>query len=1052
MAEPGGGAEEGLRTKAAALASRVFFHLEEPGQALRLALESKGMDLFEVGASGGRGDEPYVDCLIGAAMDAYVTRKTKGEGEEKEEEEGGELDQEKLRAVVQKLFERCYECGRYEHALGVALEAMEVERVVEILDRCGGGGSGDAVQFLKVLKYALGLATGWVMVGGSSSSTASSSSNGKSFRKEVVEVIAQHLQSIVDDGTIGRPVRKASAVSLSQAYQILNDARRVAVIVSKLLDGGLGGEPGQEEGDDDGGLLGLQLCFDLMDSGDQSFANAVATNLPKKPAATAEAAGDAPADAAVGGEEEMGEGESVNRTDDVWDRYNKANRVLTGGFACELALSFLHKNSNSDRLIMENLKKALEERGVGRNSVLHNCAVLTHSYLNAGTTDDSFLRDHLEWMKKASNWAKFSATASLGVIHAGHITEAMPLLEPYLPASQATADPSAVSPTGGYAEGGSLYALGLIHGSHAGSSSSDRKETNSFLRTHLRASHANEAMSHGASLAVGLTALGTNDLDAVTDLKELLYTDSAVAGEGAGIAIGMVLVGSGAGNVRHNVADARDADEVAEVVAELKNYARETQHEKIIRGIAIGLALVNYGQEENADAVIDEMRADRDPILRYGAQYALALAYCGTGSNKAVRILLHTAVSDVSDDVRMAAVIALSFVLYKTPHRVPQLVKLLLESFNPHVRYGSCMAVGIAMAGTGDAESIALLEPMLSDMTDFVRQGALLGTAMIYMQQTDSGSTGKGGKKIKAFREKLVSTVSDKHQTTLTKMGAILATGLIDAGGRNCSLDLGSKNGFTKMTSAVGTVLWLQHWYWFPMMHMLSLAITPTFTIGLNRDFKFPKTFEITCNAKPSHYAYPKKLEEKKEEKKKRVETVTLSITAKSKARLARKKAKEGGESPMEQDEEKSAPNASEDAGAKSMDIDGTKSEENLEESEVKPKPKREPELTTFSLSNPCRITKAQAEVCAFNLQQRYRPIHHEEKPCGVIMVTDSTPGEDEDLGTVKAPSIESEGEADPPEPFEWTPPNHPDAQRNNTDDASSADDKDSTTTNPTSE
>merc|ERR1712038_1313772 len=95
-------------------------------------------------------------------------------------------------------------------------------------------------------------------------------------------------------------------------------------------------------------------------------------------------------------------------------------------------------------------------------------------------------------------------------------------------------------------------------------------------------------------------------------------------------------------------------------------------------------------------------------------------------------------VSDVSDDVRMAAVIGLAFVLYKTPHRVPQLVKLLLESFNPHVRYASCMAVGIAMAGSGDSESIALLEPMLTDMSDFVRQGALLGTSLVYMQQGDS--------------------------------------------------------------------------------------------------------------------------------------------------------------------------------------------------------------------------------------------------------------------------------------------------------------------------
>ena len=34
---------------------------------------------------------------------------------------------------------------------------------------------------------------------------------------------------------------------------------------------------------------------------------------------------------------------------------------------------------------------------------------------------------------------------------------------------------------------------------------------------------------------------------------------------------------------------------------------------------------------------------------------------------------------------------------------------------------------------------------------------------------------------------------------------------------------------------------------------------------------------------------------------------------------------------------------------------------------------------------------------------------------------------EEEDLGAVKPPSMEVEGEADPPEPFEWAPPGHDD-------------------------
>jgi 26S proteasome regulatory subunit N2 len=217
---------------------------------------------------------------------------------------------------------------------------------------------------------------------------------------------------------------------------------------------------------------------------------------------------------------------------------------------------------------------------------------------------------------------------------------------------------------------------------------------------------------------------------------------------------------------------------------------------------------------------------------------------------------------------------------------------------------------------------------------------------------------------------------------------------------------------------------------------MFSLAVTPTCTIGLNKDFKYPKKFEIQCNSKPSVFAYPKKLEEKKEEKKKRVETVTLSTTAKSKARLARKKAKEeaeaGGESAesaMDVDKKEEVGESKKEEGkeketAEGMDVDGEGDKEESKE-EDKPKKKREPEPTSFRISNPSRITKAQAEVCAFDLDQRYRPIRHVEKPYGVIMLTDSTPGEEEDLGAVKTPAAEEE--ADPPQPFEWTPPGHPD-------------------------
>lgn len=93
----------------------------------------------------------------------------------------------------------------------------------------------------------------------------------------------------------------------------------------------------------------------------------------------------------------------------------------------------------------------------------------------------------------------------------------------------------------------------------------------------------------------------------------------------------------------------------------------------------MGIALTVYGREEEADTLIEQMTRDQDPIIRYGGMYALALAYRGTANNKAIRQLLHFAVSDVSDDVRRTAVLALGFVLYSEPEQVSGLSILNCE-------------------------------------------------------------------------------------------------------------------------------------------------------------------------------------------------------------------------------------------------------------------------------------------------------------------------------------------------------------------------------------
>ena len=54
---------------------------------------------------------------------------------------------------------------------------------------------------------------------------------------------------------------------------------------------------------------------------------------------------------------------------------------------------------------------------MAHNSISHNATVIANRLMHFGTTSDVFLHENLEWLKRASNWAKFSATASLGLIH-----------------------------------------------------------------------------------------------------------------------------------------------------------------------------------------------------------------------------------------------------------------------------------------------------------------------------------------------------------------------------------------------------------------------------------------------------------------------------------------------------------------------------------------------------------------------------------------------------------------------------------------------------------
>ena len=85
------------------------------------------------------------------------------------------------------------------------------------------------------------------------------------------------------------------------------------------------------------------------------------------------------------------------------------------------------------------------------------------------------------------------------------------------------------------------------------------------------------------------------------------------------------------------------------------------------------------------------------------------------------------------------------------------------------------------------------------------------------------------------FRALYTKVINDKHEDVMAKFGAIMAQGIIDAGGRNVTVSLQSRTGHTNMLGVVGMLVFTQYWYWFPLSHFLSLAFQPTAVIGLNK-------------------------------------------------------------------------------------------------------------------------------------------------------------------------------------------------------------------------
>ena len=853
-----------------------------------------------------------------------------------------------LQGIVRRLFENCYEIGAYRQVVGIAVEARSMETLREAIQRSsqdekskGKKAATASGQTEDLMDYVLDICMNVVQE--------------RLLRNEILQLILEMLNDI--------PSPDYFAIARCVVY--LNQHAMASNMLKQLI----------HKGDGRSLAIAYQLSFDLYENGTQEFLQNIMEELPETDETEKTDLPTMNGDAVQPATPHPNQSENAEESDqlltelqddsaqpqtstivasrtkpkpeseDEKKAVTSIKSILRGTKSIELNLEFLYRSSHSDKAVLNKIRDSVE----ARNSIFHTSVTFANAFMNAGTTIDTFFRDNLEWLGKAVNWSKFTATAALGVIHRGNLGQGKKLLEPYLPRENATGGTGST-----YSQGGSLYALGLIYTNHG-------THVLDYLRQQFKGTNE-EVVQHGGALGLGVAGMATGSEEIYDELKNVLYQDSAINGEAVGLSMGLVMLGTGNDKALNDMI----------------LYAHETQHEKIVRGLALGIALIMYARQEAADGLINGLLEDADPALRYGGILTVALAYCGSGSNKAVRKLLHVAVSDVSDDVRRVAVMSLGFVLFRKPGSVPRMVELLSESYNPHVRYGATMALGIACAGTGLDEAIDLLEPMMKDSVDFVRQGALISLAMIMVQQNEAMNP-----KVSSIRKQLQKSIGDRHEDAMAKFGCALALGIIDAGGRNCTIGLQTQTGNLNMEAIVGMAVFTQYWYWFPLTHFLSLTFTPTSITGVDKDLEIP-SFKFHSNTRPSMFDYPPEQEVKTEEAPEKVKTAVLSTTAQAKRRKRdkdRQNREDRGES-MDVDNPPTTPKA--DAADSEMKDEASNVVETSKEGEAKDKEgekettikkKVEKEKVGYELENMSRVLPGQLKYISFPQDGRYQPV-----------------------------------------------------------------------------
>ena len=268
-------------------------------------------------------------------------------------------------------------------------------------------------------------------------------------------------------------------------------------------------------------------------------------------------------------------------------------------------------------------KTHLETRGAGLTNVdsaRHNLAsAFVNSFANAGFGNDNMMLvegDKSSWIWKTKDDGMLSTTASMGMLLHGDVEVGLDTIDKFTYANEDNI------------KAGALLAIGILNSGVR----IDSEPALALLSDTDNLEAKNVPMRVASIMGLGLAYAGSNKEELLEVLLPIVEDGSLnmQLSATAAVSLGLIFVGSS----NHQVSEA--------IATTLMDEERQKHlKDKWTRFMALGLALLYFGRQEEVDVILDILKAVDHPMAKPTSVLASVCAWAGTGTVLKLQELLH---------------------------------------------------------------------------------------------------------------------------------------------------------------------------------------------------------------------------------------------------------------------------------------------------------------------------------------------------------------------------------------------------------------------------